>query len=236
MANRLPLPGTKFRADEPTATATSAPAAVCNRIGCGKPTWNGLPNQYCGVPCKQQDEASLPPAGLPAGPNMCKAGCGEPTWDGQPDGFCSSACKQSVQTPVASSGPRYPNCSVCQRPNGNPQQAFCSLICKEKSGGGGPRCLKCGRLPAEGFDTCCQSCVASNGAQHGPQCNAKNSQAGPQCQQFHLCGRPASAGFPTCCRTCLVSGGRQHGPQCEQQFQAFQAARGGGFAYCPPAR
>jgi len=104
MASRLPLPGKRFRADDPSATAAPAPAVVCMRIGCGKPTWNGLPNQYCGLPCKQQDEASRPPAaGLPGG-------------------------------------------AQCQNFH------------------------LCGRPAALGFPTCCRTCLATGGQQHGPMC------------------------------------------------------------------
>ncbi|CAK8985620.1 unnamed protein product [Durusdinium trenchii] len=39
-----------------------------------------------------------------------------------------------------------------------------------------PSCINnCGRAPAKGFDTCCRTCIATNGASHGPVCEANVS-------------------------------------------------------------
>merc|ERR1712100_560208 len=41
----------------------------------------------------------------------------------------------------------------------------------------GPVCCNgCQRSPATGYDTCCKTCIASNGLQHGPGCNLKVSR------------------------------------------------------------
>jgi len=81
---------------------------------------------------------------------------------------------------------------------------------------------KCGRPAAAGYRSCCRTCKESNGAKHGPQCEARCSHLsdGPcdapkaLCKSC-CCGRPAAAGHQWCCRTCKESSGAKHGPRCE---------------------
>eukprot|EP00930_Biecheleria_cincta_P049287 TRINITY_DN34511_c0_g1_i1.p1 TRINITY_DN34511_c0_g1~~TRINITY_DN34511_c0_g1_i1.p1 ORF type:complete len:365 (-),score=34.58 TRINITY_DN34511_c0_g1_i1:84-1178(-) len=61
----------------------------CVRPGCGKPSWNGDPGQYCSKTCRDQ-VASL----------CARPGCGKPSWNGQPNEYCGTICRDS--------GPRVP--------------------------------------------------------------------------------------------------------------------------------
>mmetsp|Transcript_67820 Transcript_67820/g.201817 ORF Transcript_67820/g.201817 Transcript_67820/m.201817 type:complete len:292 (+) Transcript_67820:63-938(+) len=78
-----------------------APSPICVRPGCGKPTWNGNPNEYCGRTCKNEGDGSTPDPGSPVGQSRStgsshscvKAGCGKPTWNGQPNEYCSNFCR-----------------------------------------------------------------------------------------------------------------------------------------------
>lgn len=68
--------------------ASGAPR--CNKPGCGKPTWNGLPNGCCSKACRDRS----------AGPSLCnRPGCGKPTWNGLANGCCSKACRDGPAGP-----------------------------------------------------------------------------------------------------------------------------------------
>jgi len=104
---------------------------ACQKAGCGKPTWNGQPNEYCSKVCKTSmfmgtygnygpssyAGPSFAPmgagggvGGFATGTYTCrKAGCNKPTWNGQPGEYCSKGCKaedQANQFP-AYGGPLY---------------------------------------------------------------------------------------------------------------------------------
>eukprot|EP00971_Amphidinium_carterae_P127502 2526397-Amphidinium_carterae.1 len=57
--------------------------------GCGKPTWNGMPGEYCTISCRDK-ASSCPPTGSP----LCVSGCGKPTWNGAPGEYCSKTCRR----------------------------------------------------------------------------------------------------------------------------------------------
>lgn len=109
-------------------------------------------------------------------------------------------------------------------------------------------CLEgCGRPHAQGFSSCCQSCVLSNGRQHGPRCEAawKAAQPGsvgavgaaatfgaafPNVRDFssrpcsNNCGRFAYQNFRSCCKECelLLPVGTQHSRFCESHHKVSQ--------------
>merc|ERR1711920_706262 len=41
--------------------AGSCGGSLCARAGCGKPSWSGTPGDYCGMECKEDDEAEQHP-------------------------------------------------------------------------------------------------------------------------------------------------------------------------------
>lgn len=59
--------------------------------GCGKPTWNGKPNEYCSKLCKDTGPAAAAPA-----LSCARPGCGKPTFNGQPNEFCSRGCSRGA--------------------------------------------------------------------------------------------------------------------------------------------
>merc|ERR1712113_894159 len=85
----------------PAHTATTRPAVSaagstmlpqCQRPGCGKPTWNGQPNEFCSRSCKVSSPASSPATSIAA--QLCKRpGCGKTSWNGKANEFCSRSCK-----------------------------------------------------------------------------------------------------------------------------------------------
>lgn len=91
------------------------------RPGCGKPTWNGQPNQFCGKTCKA----------IGKGDTNCAAGCGKPSWNGMPGEFCSKACRDNG----ASNDAGVPICirRYCGKPtwNGEPNE-YCSRSCRNQ--------------------------------------------------------------------------------------------------------
>lgn len=62
------------------------PGHICLRHGCGKTTWNGQPNEYCGKAHRQD--------AMHGAPSCAKPGCGKPTWNGKPGEYCSKSPKQ----------------------------------------------------------------------------------------------------------------------------------------------
>lgn len=79
-----------------TGGAAVAQAAVCSTPGCGKPTWNGQPNEYCGRACKAAAATGAPAT---AAPVCLKPGCGKPTWNGLPNEYCGKACRDQMAPP-----------------------------------------------------------------------------------------------------------------------------------------
>merc|ERR1712048_152803 len=62
--------------------------------GCGKPTWNGKPNEFCSNACRLEKQAEM---AAKSGANCDGPGCFKPNWDGKKDpelgvGFCSLDC------------------------------------------------------------------------------------------------------------------------------------------------
>jgi len=90
---------------------------ACQKVGCGKATWNGQPNEYCSKVCKTSRfvgtwgpaswaGSSSAPIGVgggvggfsAAGTYTCrKPGCNKPTWNGQPGEYCSKGCRTDDQ-------------------------------------------------------------------------------------------------------------------------------------------
>jgi len=78
-------------------TDSSAPgAATCLRPGCGKPTWNGTPGEYCSHSCKGATGKAAGSPTVSGKAAMCnRPGCGKPSWNGQPSEFCSKTCRDA---------------------------------------------------------------------------------------------------------------------------------------------
>jgi len=122
---------------------------VCERPGCGKPSFNGRPGEYCSKSCRQSTQGNN--AYVSSGPPMTAAvclrpGCGKPTYNGQPNEYCSRSCRQSMPQLNATSYGSYgsywsPNTQpVCIRPgcgkptyNGKPFEV-CSQSCWNRLG------------------------------------------------------------------------------------------------------
>jgi len=66
--------------------------------GCGKPTFNGKPGEYCSMSCKNSPQA----------PVCLKPGCGKPTFNGKPGEHCSMSCKNSPQAALCFNPPARP--------------------------------------------------------------------------------------------------------------------------------
>lgn len=96
--------------------ATASPAS-CLRHGCGKPSWNGQPNEYCGRSCKAggsaPSQAPAPAAAVPrpaparapaaaapavnAEATKCmRPGCGKPSWNLVSNEYCSRGCRSKA--------------------------------------------------------------------------------------------------------------------------------------------
>jgi len=83
---------------------------VCLLAGCGKPTWNGEANQFCGSNCTAAAKASV----------CLLLGCGKPTWNGQSNEYCSKVCRgvavrSKTVLPPAGGGKGYP-CAAAKAP------------------------------------------------------------------------------------------------------------------------
>jgi len=75
--------------------------AICVRAGCGKPTFNGKPGEYCSRSCRDADASQRPFFGQlqqqqPSVQAICvRAGCGKPTFNGKPGEYCSKSCRDA---------------------------------------------------------------------------------------------------------------------------------------------
>merc|ERR1712025_635633 len=131
---------------------------ICVRPGCGKPTFNGQPGEYCGRRCKAEHEddkgggrpmSPMPPPSpavggsrmSPAPPAVgssrmasskgfcARSGCNKPSWNGQPGENCSKSCKAGLAGGPAA----FPVClrRGCGKPtwNGQPDE-YCGKTCK----------------------------------------------------------------------------------------------------------
>lgn len=132
-------------------------ASMC-RGSCGKPTWNGQPNEFCSRTCRTQNQAKAAKGGdfMPGAPvaggggALCLTpGCGKSAWNGKPGGHCSIGCRGSGPGPEPSGRGPPPTARAsapaagaasgapeCLRPgcgkaswNGQPNE-FCSRSCK----------------------------------------------------------------------------------------------------------
>jgi len=99
------------------------------RPGCGKPSWNGDPNEFCGKTCKVQ-------AGGGAGGAPCPGGCGKPSWNGLPNEYCSRACRAADPCAAKAAAADPSGALICLNPscgkptwNGLPNE-FCSNYCR----------------------------------------------------------------------------------------------------------
>jgi len=95
--------------------------SICAAPGCGKPSWNGMPGEYCSRSCRPSDGQAACPA----------PGCGKPSWNGKPGEFCSRSCR-------ASGAPAICPTPGCGRPSWNGQPGeHCSHACRAASAGVG---------------------------------------------------------------------------------------------------
>jgi len=124
-----------------------AGAPVCLNPGCGKPSWNGEPGEYCSIDCR---DAVPPKCKRPGCPHpslvsldeqvdeycgmacknkstIClKSGCHKPSWNGRPKGFCSLACYGEADKLCMMPG--------CGKPTWNDRPAgFCDRNCRDKA-------------------------------------------------------------------------------------------------------
>jgi len=118
MPHRSPLALQSGAAQQPSvATPRQQAAPVCMREGCTRPTWNGLPGEYCSRTCR--DDAGQVAGGAASGtsalyaclpinrfapssqskePPLCKRnGCNKPTFNGKPGEYCSRSCQAAGQ-------------------------------------------------------------------------------------------------------------------------------------------
>lgn len=135
LASLAPSPGAAPSVDP------AGPPYTCMKKSCGKPTWNGQPNEFCSKQCKSTT------------PLCSRSGCGKPTFNGLPGEYCSKLCRDVVVGGAAggvdvsallgtgkpaSSPLRTPQClrPGCGKPtwNGKPGE-FCSKVCKESTPG-----------------------------------------------------------------------------------------------------
>lgn len=158
----------------PSVAVHSAPrtsgggGAICQRPGCGKPTFDGNPG-FCSRTCRS--------GGSTGGALCARPGCGKPSWNGDPGEFCGRTCQAQ-----GSGGGGGALCMAgCGKPtwNGLPNE-YCSRSCREKAadpnaanvdpadpcapGGGQPLCMNpgCGKptwngLPNEFCSNYCRS-------------------------------------------------------------------------------
>lgn len=128
-----------------------APAqpAICARLGCSNPTFNGRRGEFCSRKCR----GSAPvPAAVPAAPVMpltCpRLGCNKQPWNGVPGEYCSKKCRAAGPTPAASgsvsaatkpvpaaSAQKPATCAAsgCQRASWNGKSGeCCSVECRDQ--------------------------------------------------------------------------------------------------------
>lgn len=99
----------------------------CSKASCGKPTWNGMPNEYCSKICKTSlfmssyNYSSFASGGglfgsaAPTRTYTCsKPGCGKPTWNGMPNEYCSRTCRTEHQQSQPSYGMGQPSYGMGQ--------------------------------------------------------------------------------------------------------------------------
>mmetsp|Transcript_35786 Transcript_35786/g.44194 ORF Transcript_35786/g.44194 Transcript_35786/m.44194 type:complete len:229 (+) Transcript_35786:83-769(+) len=184
-------------------------AAVCARPGCGKPTFNGMPNEFCSRKCRA---GSMPMSGpsassaapqaayAPIAPICARAGCNKPTFNGRPNEFCSRACRArgagvpSVSTapnaapsaaPAAAAALAVPICGRpgCGKPTFDGRPGFCSR-----------RCLSIGAVPAPAP---APPAVSAACARPGCERPSWNGQSGEFCSLtcHSLSASAASAGM-----------------------------------------
>lgn len=118
--------------------------AVCLTAGCGKPTWNGKPNDYCGRACRAAGAGAAPAGGAST---VCLVpGCGKPTWNGKTNEYCGRACRTAaaaagpvpaaapaaaVPAAVPAAGPGICLIPGCGKPTWSGKaNDFCSRACK----------------------------------------------------------------------------------------------------------
>lgn len=68
---------------------------LCLRPGCGKPSWNGQPREFCSKACRKSTA-------------LCAAGCGMPTFNGQIGEYCSRTCRDRVGRVISSGSQNRP--------------------------------------------------------------------------------------------------------------------------------
>mmetsp|Transcript_13879 Transcript_13879/g.31512 ORF Transcript_13879/g.31512 Transcript_13879/m.31512 type:complete len:404 (-) Transcript_13879:45-1256(-) len=110
---------------ESSASDGGGGGPICQKPGCGKPTFDGQPG-YCSFTCR---DVSTKGASTKDGPPTCgRHDCFKPTWDGKPGSFCSKTCRAMV-----SDGKSHCLIPDCERPtwNGKPNE-YCSKACREK--------------------------------------------------------------------------------------------------------
>jgi len=156
---------------------------------CGKPSWNGDPDEYCSVACRQKG-----PQSRQANATCRAPGCNKQSWNGVAGGYCSNVCRNNdtgnaTHKPLcATPGCGKPtwngqpgeycnkNCKAsavtlcsapgCGKPTWDGRPGFCSKSCRINSGGGGAAvCLKpgCGKPTWNGLpgEFCSNFCKGS---------------------------------------------------------------------------
>jgi len=110
----------------------------CATSGCGKPSYNGKPGEYCGRTCRTRTLSSS--FGSLGGSTCPAPACGKPSFDGKPGSYCGKSCRArnlTAEAPApAAPAPVLCSASACGKPsyNGKPGE-YCSMPCRMSNQG-----------------------------------------------------------------------------------------------------
>jgi len=121
----------------PASAVASHP--ICLKPGCGKPTYNGLSDEYCSKTHRAEAAVagSRPASGVSA--TCLKPGCGKPTYNGLRGEYCGRAHR--AEAAGVGSRPAYGAVASCMKPEcGKPTwngkiDEFCSRAHRREAGG-----------------------------------------------------------------------------------------------------
>lgn len=132
-------------------------------LNCGRPAAVGF--QTCCQTCQATD-------GRQHGPQCNAANVKHAVASGA---LCNSNCGRPAAAGYQAC------CQTCPASGGRHHGPACNAAKMAAGGGAAPQpgarmcVVGCGRAAADGFETCCKNCQASNGKSHGPTCEANNA-------------------------------------------------------------
>lgn len=103
----------------------------CLRPGCGKPTFDGRPGEFCSMTCRALSDSPAPEVPLCMEPK-----CGKPTYNGEPNAFCATHCGDGPNLAVVAEVlPLACLRPGCGKPTWNGKaEEFCSWECRVAGG------------------------------------------------------------------------------------------------------